>query len=610
MMKFASPNLLSLLWFILPLVLFIIWAWRKKQDSMRLFADRKLIARLTEKVSWQRQKAKEVLIIISVALLIFALSRPQIGFKWEDVKRRGVDIMIVVDVSRSMLARDVSPSRMEHAKRKIEDLLNIVKGDRIGLIAFAGKAFVLTPLTLDYGAIRLFADALEPDLVPVPGTALGEALELATKALNKAKPESKAIILLTDGEDLAGNMEKDIKKAKESGTRIYALGIGTKDGAPIPLPEGGFLKNNKNEMVLTKLDMPVLESMAEETKGIALTSVAGDSDLEAIYNNIRGDLKETELKGNREKRYIDRFQWILFAALILLLIETLLNTKKASGKILLLIISFIILNTLFIPQASAFTFGTTGKIQDGEKLYNEGNYDKALEKFLSAQVDKPNDLRLKYNIANTYYNLGKYQEAEKVFDSIIKDNKKELNEKSTYNQGNSLYKQGMLEDSLKAYENALKLDPKDEDAKFNYEFVKRKLEEQKNKQENKDNNKQENQKDKNKEENQSQKDQSKEQQKNNQDQKSDDNKEKNSDEQKQNQEDQNQQKQNEQNKQEENQQNKEQDQKNPAQAGAEAQEKMKQDEAKRWLSTVSEGKRKNYPVGAQSSGKHENKGEW
>ena len=206
--------------------------------------------------------------------------------------------------------------------------------------------------------------------------------------------------------------------------------------------------------------------------------------------------------------------------------------------------------------------------------------------------------------------MGKYQEAEKIFDSIIKDNKKELNEKSTYNQGNSLYKQGMLEDSLKAYENALKLDPKDEDAKFNYEFVKRKLEEQKNKQENKDNNKQENQKDKNKEENQSQKDQSKEQQKNNQDQKSDDNKEKNSDEQKQNQEDQNQQKQNEQNKQEENQQNKEQDQKNPAQAGAEAQEKMKQDEAKRWLSTVSEGKRKNYPVGAQSSGKHENKGEW
>src|SRR5262249_50083632 len=162
---------------------------------------------------------------------------------------------------------DVSPSRLERAKRKVEDLLNLLQGDRVGLIAFSGRAFVLTPLTLDYGAVRLFLDSLSPELITAQGTNVGEAIDLALTSLQQAAPQSQSILLLTDGEDLSGDALDAAKKAADQGVRIYALGIGTEAGAPIPAPGGGFKKDSSGQMVLTKLDESILEKMTSMTGG-------------------------------------------------------------------------------------------------------------------------------------------------------------------------------------------------------------------------------------------------------------------------------------------------------------------------------------------------------
>ena len=329
-MHFASKHFLYGLLLLIPLFVFMLYAWKKRQAVLSKFMEMDLAVRLTKNVSLRKKKIKELLLFIVVFLCLIALSGLEYGYKLVEINRRGIDVMIVVDVSKSMLAGDVSPSRLERAKREIEDLLNVLQGDRVGLIAFAGRAFVMTPQTLDYSAIYMFADSLSPDLIPVPGTAVATSIELALRALEKGNPESSAIILISDGEDLGGEVLETAKVAKEQGVRIYTLGVGTPAGAPIPLKEGGFMKDRNGNMVLTKLNSNILEDIANTTHGKAFNSVSGDKDLELIYKNINRELDEKELKSGKQKRYVNRFQLILFLALILLMIESLLGERRSS----------------------------------------------------------------------------------------------------------------------------------------------------------------------------------------------------------------------------------------------------------------------------------------
>ncbi|MBM4079657.1 MAG: VWA domain-containing protein, partial [Planctomycetes bacterium] len=257
-MQYGNLNYFWLLSLAPLLALGYVLAFRWKRRALARFASVELHEKILQGVSKRKQRLKAAFVVLAVAFLVFALIEPKWGYHWEEVHRRGIDIVIALDVSRSMLADDVKPNRLEAAKREIKDLLNIVKGDRIGLVAFAGTAFIQCPLTLDYGACRLFLDDLSPATIPVGGTAIGEAILKSCQAFESKLKKHKAIILITDGEDHEGNPLEAAKEAKKQGVVVFPIGAGTREGSYIWVEdERGNrvrLKARDGEIVKSHLD--------------------------------------------------------------------------------------------------------------------------------------------------------------------------------------------------------------------------------------------------------------------------------------------------------------------------------------------------------------------
>ena len=335
-MKFAHPAYLLLFWLIPALVIFFFYASRKKDRLTKLFCGETLYAELVPAARRRRQRLKAALLLGAICLLIFSLMQPRWGFQWEDITRKGIDVIVAIDVSQSMLAEDIKPNRLERAKRKVYDLCQMLQGDRIGLIAFAGTSFVQCPLTLDYGAFKIFLDYLNPELIPVPGTAIGDAIRTAIKGFNSRERTSKALILITDGEDHESKPLEAAQEAKKEGVRIFTIGIGQEGGAPIPLQDGsgGFKKDERGDLVLSKLDETTLQKIALETGGSYVRSVTGDMDLNKIYKeDIRGSIEKKELRSTRKKRWEERFQWFVFAAVLFLALEFFISeTRRVTSR--------------------------------------------------------------------------------------------------------------------------------------------------------------------------------------------------------------------------------------------------------------------------------------
>ena len=269
-----------------------------------------------------------MLILGGMALGITALAQPRWGFQWEEVPHRGVDIILALDVSRSMLAEDIPPNRLTRAKREIIDLLQLVEGDRVGLVAFAGISFLQSPMTLDYSAIQLFLDGLDTDLIPVQGTAIGHALQTSIDAFTQTPHDARAVILITDGEDHSGNFQGIAEMAVQAGVKLYIIGIGQAEGAPVPNTEGGFLKNQQGELVLSKLNEKALQQLALATGGSYVQSITGDLDLEKIYwQDIRGSLHSQELQSTRRRIWNEIFQWFVLAGMLCWMIEPLFANR-------------------------------------------------------------------------------------------------------------------------------------------------------------------------------------------------------------------------------------------------------------------------------------------
>ncbi|MDH5459196.1 MAG: VWA domain-containing protein, partial [Nitrospinota bacterium] len=239
-MRFGEPLYLYLLILIPLLIGFMIWAERKRKALSAQFAEASLLSRLVSPGVVEQRRRKFRFLIWGLAFLMIALAQPRWGFQWEDLKQRGVDIIVALDVSNSMRATDIKPSRLERAKHKVADLLRMLKGDRVGLVAFAGTSFLHCPLTLDYQAAEMFLGALDTDLIPVQGTALGHAIETSIQAFSTVEKKSKAILLITDGEDHGGTVLKALQLAQKEGVKIFVIGIGQEEGVPVPDPSGGF----------------------------------------------------------------------------------------------------------------------------------------------------------------------------------------------------------------------------------------------------------------------------------------------------------------------------------------------------------------------------------
>lgn len=478
-MKFADPYMLYLMWGMAAVIGVIIYGNRKRTRILSRFAGPRAQEEILADYNPGRHWTRGMLMAGVLILLVITLAGPQWGFRWETIEQKGVDVMICLDCSRSMLAQDIEPTRLERAKREIIDLLRMMKTDRAGLVAFAGGAILQCPLTLDHEAFNIFLQALEPDYLPVGGTDLAGAIETALNGFEAEVDSEKAIILITDGEDTAGRKPLEAAaKAAEAGVRIYCIGVGSEDGAPVPDRDGGFKKDAAGTIVLSRVDGQGLKTLAATGNGVYVRSVAGDMDLDVIYTReIQGTMEQKTLASSRKKVWENRFQWFLFPAILLLMLQMAIPDKANKARFLgLMFLAFM----LVAGHAGTSRAGASASVREGIDAYSQGIFDEAEKHFIDAQLDRPDMAELYYNIGTAAYKKGDFESALKQFTRAMETEDEALKNKARYNSGNAAYKLGQLEKAAGIYEEALKADPQDTQAKENLELVRKKMEEQKN----------------------------------------------------------------------------------------------------------------------------------
>jgi len=331
-MKFGAPYMAVVLWLVPTLVLFYVFAARKREKVLEKFADKSLQSVIFSGHNVKRSKLKRILIVAAVFFITFTLMRPQWGFKWQEVKRQGLDILIALDTSKSMLAEDVLPNRLSRAKLAIKDLVKKLHGDRVGLIVFSGTAFLQCPLTADYNGFLLSLDDVDVDTIPVGGTSLAKAIHTAIDSYEGGKKENKILIIITDGEDLTGGVEKAVDTAKAKNVKIFCVGIGSVAGELVPVKDASgkisFLKDSKGNIVKTKLVEAVLRKISTATGGLYVKATGAEFGLDFIYEQKLAKFEKKELKSRMEKRYTERFQFPLVVAFLILLLEPFICERK------------------------------------------------------------------------------------------------------------------------------------------------------------------------------------------------------------------------------------------------------------------------------------------
>ena len=317
MFRFAHPQYLWLLLAVPAMILLYALAAHRRRKQLARFGNPETLAELMPDVSKGRNTFKFTLFAAAVALTVLAAARPQLGSKLRETKSRGVEMMLAVDVSNSMLAEDFAPNRLERTKYAINKLLDELKQqERIGLIVFAGEPKVQLPITSDYRMAKAFAKRISPDLVEEQGTAIGKALSLATMSFSSGSERSRAVILITDGENHEDDAVAAARRAAEQGVRIYTIGIGTPEGAPIEIG-GEFVKDDDGTMVVSKLNEEMLEEIARITDGAYIRSTNQSMGLDEIVDSIER-MEKSELDVLRFEEYNERYQYLLAVALLLL----------------------------------------------------------------------------------------------------------------------------------------------------------------------------------------------------------------------------------------------------------------------------------------------------
>ncbi|MBL7927725.1 MAG: VWA domain-containing protein [Bacteroidia bacterium] len=330
--RFAYESYLYL-YAIVPVIilLFILWVYRKRKTLNR-FGQSQIIKPLFEKTSTTKPLTKFILSVVALSFLILAVCGPQLGSKLTEVKRKGIDIIICLDVSNSMNAEDIKPSRLERSKQAISKLIDNLQGDRIGLIVFAGQAYTQLPITTDYGAAKLFLTSINSDMVPTQGTAIGAAIDLAIESFGDSiKKHNAAIIVITDGENHEDDAIEAAKNAIDKGITIHTVGMGLPQGGPIPITNNGvrvgYLQDENGQTVITKLDENNLMQIASAGNGKFVRATNSDDGLSLIMNDI-AKMDKKEFSSKLFTDYEDQFQWCIAIALILLVIEFLISDRK------------------------------------------------------------------------------------------------------------------------------------------------------------------------------------------------------------------------------------------------------------------------------------------
>jgi Ca-activated chloride channel homolog len=331
MIKFAHPEYFVYL-FVLPALAAGLWlAWWLKNRAIRRYGDSRAVLALVERRSRVKHWLRGGLVLLAVASLIVAYANPLIGTKFEEVARSGIDLIVAIDVSASMRAEDIQPSRIAAARKELQNLINSLKGDRIGIIVFSGDAYTQLPLTSDYSAALMLTDVIEAGMAPTPGTSIGSAIELARESFLKEEGKFKAMVIITDGENHEDDPVGAAKEAADEGIVIHAIGMGSLEGAPIPVRSARgqteYKKDAEGGLVLSRLDAETLKKLAAATGGTFTQARSGRDNLATVF----GEIERMEKKEFGTKQFTDhedRFQYLLFLALVLLISEILLSETR------------------------------------------------------------------------------------------------------------------------------------------------------------------------------------------------------------------------------------------------------------------------------------------
>jgi Ca-activated chloride channel homolog len=330
MFEFANTDDFWFFWFIPLLILLFVIMRHSRKRAIRKIGDPVLVGSLMPMVSVKRQVFKFLLLLTALVFIILTLARPRFGFRLDEVKREGVEIIIALDVSNSMLAEDIRPNRLERSKMAISRLLGNMQNDRVGLIVFAGDAYVQVPVTSDYTAARMILETISTDIVPVQGTAIGRAIELATTSFSPQSAASKVLIIISDGEDHEDDPVRAAQEARESGIFIYTIGMGRPEGAPIPVKEGGrsrFLTDQEGNTVISRLDETTLRRIASAGEGIFVRAGSSGTGLDIILEEV-DKLEKAEFGELVYTEFEERFQYMAAIALIILLLDMVVLERK------------------------------------------------------------------------------------------------------------------------------------------------------------------------------------------------------------------------------------------------------------------------------------------
>ncbi len=454
---FRTPWLLSAL---LPTLLgawaLARWSARRRNRLLQSFGDPRTLSRLSPSDAEPRRRIKFGLQCAAVSLILVALAGPQWGIELVTSEAMGVQVFVALDTSLSMLAEDLKPNRFEKAKSEMSQILSGLKGQRVGIIAFSGKARVQCPLTTDIDAARSILGWMQVGMIPQSGTAIAEALETATALLSRY-PGQKAFVLLTDGEDRRPGALAAAKAAEKAGVRVYVIGVGTPEGEPIPLRDAqgaslGYKKDRSGSTVISKLGEEGLIELAAAASGAYYRASPQENEAASVLQHIL-QMEKSRIDSGSSNLFKNRYRVPLLLAALLLAAELLMADTRAAAAALLLI----------APLSGCGRQKSALDIWSGNRAYHAQRYDEALERY-----SRRSEPRASFNTADAQYKLGRFDEAAQNFSQFTDTAAaKGLAPAAWYNQGNSLYRQGQYAAAAEAYKRCLLLDPKDEDCRFN-----------------------------------------------------------------------------------------------------------------------------------------------
>ena len=492
MFRFADPIYLYLLAVIPVLAIIRFITYRNQKKRLRKFGDPQLLRSLMPDVSRFRPAVKFWILQGALALLVVMLARPQFGTKISNEQRTGIETIIAMDISNSMLAEDITPSRLDRSKMMVENLVDHFTNDKIGLLVFAGDAFVQLPITSDYVSAKMFLSSIDPSMMATQGTDIARAIDMATHSFTQEEGIGKAIIVITDGEDHEGGALESAKAAKDAGMRVYVLGVGSTQGAPIPIPgTGDYMKDNTGNTVMSALNEDMCRQVAQAGGG-AYIHVENNSAAQDQLDNELNKLAKKETTSTVYSEFDEQFQAVAILALLLLILEICIydrrnpllkrlslfgSKKKAAATVALLLVAI---------TASAQT--DRQYIRQGNKQFRVGQYDKAEVSYRKAVEKNPKNPQAAYNLGNALMAQKKDSAAVQQFEQATRIETNPLRKAAAYhNMGVICQTHKMYGEAIEAYKNALRLNPNDDETRYNLVLCKKQKQKQdKNQQQNQD----------------------------------------------------------------------------------------------------------------------------